>query len=247
MMILGLLLGLLQFTIPGHTGANASSLPPNYFAAYTYAKENTTSLSSITTTGANTGGAITLTSGDFVIVFCRGYQPSVSSFTVTSSPSNTWTQLTAQSITSEQIVQASYSNGTAAGSTSFTCTPNAASQYMSVVVLQYHHTMSSFGTQTGTTASAATTFTSGSFSTSAPSLIVFCTSMSSTSTYTTAGSIGSLTTTMRGTSGSNLTSGGDAGCEDASSNASQSSITASMTTNAGSSLYWAGTVATFNY
>jgi hypothetical protein len=76
--------------------------------------------------GSITSPAITLTSGDFVFVFCQT-RDSATGFTVTSSPANTFNQLTSQTAASTE--QASYSVNAGSGSTTFTCTPSASAAY----------------------------------------------------------------------------------------------------------------------
>jgi len=69
-----------------------------------------------------TSPAMTVAAGDLLIVFCRSGPSTQTGVTVTSSPANTFNQLTAQ-VNTWGVEQESYALSAGAGSTTFTCTP----------------------------------------------------------------------------------------------------------------------------
>lgn len=192
-----------------------------------------------------TSSAITLTAGDFVLVFCRNGNTGGNAEVVTSSPANTWTQLSSHSTASVATEQASYSFGVGAGSTTFTCTPTLAASSNSMIVLQYHPgfltalDVQQFGDNAGAN---TTTLTSATFTTTAKGLIIWCTTTGALGITYTAGSIGSGSGTLRGFSAASNGVGSDA-CEDNLTSGSQASITAAMSIS--SSQKFAGTVGAF--
>ena len=222
-------------------GVPLAGLAQATFRQYTYvADSGGVNVASITSP------AITLGAGDFVLVSCRAGYGSAKSIVVTSSPSNTFSQLTVQA-GGPGSQQSSYAMNVKAGSTTFTCTPNIASPYQSMIVLDYGVSPGSgaLDGQAGSTTPAEPTYTSPAFSTSSSDteLIILCGTVASTDYAFTAGSIGSLRATLRGVSASSLRSHADAGCEDAITRVSQKSINGRITY--GKSQPWAATVGTF--
>jgi hypothetical protein len=221
-------------------GVPLAGLAQATFRQYTYvADSGGVNVASITSP------AITLGAGDFVHVSCRTGYGSIKSIVVTSSPSNTFTQLAIQA-GGPGSQQSSYAMNVRAGSTTFTCTPNDGAAYQSMIVLDYGVSPNSgaLDQQVGSTTPAEPTYTSPTFtSSSGAELIILCGTVASTDYAFTAGPIGSLRTTLRGVSAPSLRSHADAGCEDAIARVGQKSITGRMTY--GSKQPWAVTVGTF--
>jgi hypothetical protein len=232
---------LLWFLALAIVGVPLAGLAQATFRQYAYvADSGGVSVASITSR------AITLGAGDLVIVSCRTGNGSASNIMVSSSPSNTFKQLTAQ-IGGPGSQQVSYAMNARPGSTTFTCTPNLSSPYQSMVVLDYGMPPNSgaLDQQGGSTTPPGLTYTSPSLSTSSagPELIVLCGTVGSAEYAFTGGAIGSWRTTLRGVSGASPKAHADQGCEDAIAGSKQKSITGRITY--GSKQPWAATVGTF--
>ena len=207
------------------------------FVQYTFVAEtNSTPVASITSP------AITLTAGDFTYVSCRNGGSSVADV-VTSSPANTFTPLTLQNLAGLGTLQASYSFGGGAGSTTFTCTPTTSQAFQSMVVLQYHPGSTTvLDTQVGGSVSANTTWTSPSFTTTAAGLVIACASTNNSGVVISAGTIGGTSANLRGAAAASTGSASDQACEDLGESGAQVGITATLTTG---SVDWVGTVGAF--
>lgn len=229
------------------SASNVAATTP-VFAASTYVANSGSNSASITSP------AIKLLAGQFALVHCAADEVTVTGITATSSPSNTWSQLTLRSVATQVYVQDSYNANVGAGSTTFTCTPNTSAQ-LSMIVLVYSGvaTTSSLDVQAGGTAAAASTVTSSSFSTSQNvELIIACASgpgsgISWNGPWT-PGLIGSPTATLRQISnytatGSSAKTASD-GCEDTITSTTQSTITAAIS-NVGASATMVESVAAF--
>jgi hypothetical protein len=112
------------------------SLVLTTFHQTTYVAETSSPLTHITSPALTLAG----TSTELVVVFCRNNDVTGTvTDTVTSTPSNSWTQL--QLWTNSNgfgpTAQASYTVGPGSGSTTFTCTPSSTNSYQSMVVLDY--------------------------------------------------------------------------------------------------------------
>jgi len=207
--------------------------------AYTFVAESGSTLSSITSP------ALTLVANDFVFVFCRNSNNSVTNpMTMTSTPANTFTALTDHNLANNILTSSAYAFNVASGSTTFTCTPNVAAVFLSMIVLQYHPAyLTTVDAQGLATRAVADTniSTNATFSTTAKGLIIFCGSFANGALAFTAGSIGGSTATMRGFAAA--TNSSDAGCEESVATTSQTNINANMTVN--SAFKAAGGVAAF--
>lgn len=199
--------------------------PSTYtFVTYTYAPEAPASSMNITSP------ALTLSTGDFVMWFCRLSTGGANTVSVSSTPANTvgsLTQVTWNSATAQVI--AGYILSAVAGSTTFTCSFTSAATYRSMVVLQYHHSgaAAAFDTQDGNNFIAATVTSRAFNTTGSPGLVIMCATWAGSPTIT-AGMIGGTTATMRGVTGASITATADAGCEDASLMTPQTGITATI-------------------
>lgn len=204
--------------------------PSTYtFVAYTFVLE--TAASSASTTSP----ALTLSTGDFVIWFCRnsGGPNTVSGSstpanTVANLPQVNWNGGNAQAYFS-------YILSAIAGSTTFTCSYASAATFRAMVVLQYHHSgaAATFDTQVVNPFLATTTPTSSAFSTTgSPGLVIMCATWA-TQAQVTAGVIGGTAATLRGVTNTPITATlVDAGCDDASFASPQTGITASIVSGA---------------
>ncbi len=193
--------------------------------------------------GAYTSPALTLTAGDFVLVFCMNTNTAGIFFTITSTPANTFTNVTSLFQSQNGSMTQAYAFGAGAGSTTFTCTPASNVTGRSMIVLQYHPGFLTVldTSQTGASLSPATTLTSTAFTTAAKGLIIFCARAGVGAQTFTAGAIGGATATLRGFDlGSNAGSGM---CEDTTPATSQSTITAAVSYSTGANA--TGIVAAF--
>lgn len=216
-----------QYDVPEYTQSRSTAGSAYTFSKYTFVTDSgSTSVASITSP------AIILGSGDFVVVSCRTGTAS-QTVTVTSSPANTFTQLTAQSSATVGSSQMSYALTVSSGSTTFTCTPSASSGFQSMVVLDYTHTGASaaFDAQGGSTTCNAGAGTNqcqvASFSTAANVTIIQCGTVGSTLVWS-AATIGANAAVLRGVSSGALANNADQGCQDTTFNPAQTGITAAL-------------------
>src|SRR5882672_5601072 len=207
-------------------GASAVLQTPTFVA---YAFVANTSCGSVCS--SITSNALTLVANDFVFVFCRNNHNSVTDpMTMTSTPANTFTALTDNNLANNILTSSAYALNVAAGSTTFTCTPQTASTSMDMIVLQYHPAFLTTVDAQGlaTLAVAGTNLTTNStFSTTAKGLDIFCGSWASLGLTFTAGNIGGVGATLRGFSAA--TNNADSACEDRAVSTSQATVNANMT------------------
>ena len=218
---------------PAHPSAGGASTYT--YVTWAYVAETASSMGSITS------NAITLSSGDALVAFCRNSGGAGDNNAFSSTPSNTWSTLSSTSVAGTNFT-AGYVLSAGSGSTTVTCTFTSNASYNSLIVLQYHHSgaSASYDTSVASTGLSNTLWTSSVFSTVGNDLIVACATLNSGTSFT-AGSIGGNTSTLRGVSGSSLSASGvDAGCEDTYFPGPQSSITA--TVNGGTTSTWGGSV-----
>jgi hypothetical protein len=170
-------------------------------------------------------------------------------FTASSSPSNTWSGLTAIANGSDGHGQGFYASGFFAGSSTFTCTTSTADQFLQATVLVYHTSGASGVPYSGTDVSSSTqcsgvaTCTSSSYTTTGPALVVYWGQINNTANWT-AGSIGGTTATLRssgsGSTGSPVFTSTNPACEDAQFTTAQTSITSGITQSQGSAVWLNG-------
>ena len=178
--------------------------------------------------------SINLAAGDFVSVFCTGAGTSATTFSVSSSPFNTFSSLSSVFVSNTgSLNQEFYILNAHAGPTTFTCSQGGtgAGGFKSAVVMQFHHSGSgaTFNASSDVSASVkGSPFVSKAFLTGPPSLVVYCNRPGNNSTTFTASAIGGVTATMGGVSASSLGTASDAGCEYRIIPASTSAITSSI-------------------
>lgn len=201
-------------------------------------------------TGPATTTALSLSAGDFVFVACGGDAANIGgsdNYTVTSSPANTWNQLPNEVWNNFYAQQSSYALNVGAGLTTFTCTGDARSYGVDIIVKQYRFpTPIALDTQVGSiTANGGgpNNYTSPYFSTTAANeLIVFCSMAQFGNSAFSAGTIGGRSAADIISSRNDYDNMGLV-CEDLITTSTQSSITATINSN--TSQGWGGTVATF--
>lgn len=182
-----------------------------------------TSLDNLTSASSITSPALTMTAGDFVYVECL-FSAGTTTITTTSTPSNTWHELTSSGAAIGGM-QPAYAFSVGAGSTTFTCNYSPASAVQIIIVLQYHPGfLSAFDVETVDLGSSSGTNvqTPSSFTTTAQGLIIVCGHDDSTTPTWSAGLIGSTTATLRR---ADLT----LACEDTMPNAAQGAIKGALT------------------
>jgi len=143
-----------------------------------WVQPSSSSASSITT------GSMTVASGDFVVIACGGGQTNVTGITASDALSNSWTALTFQEnrTNGNAQLQVSWSSITNGGSDTFTCTPSTSSTYLGMSVIDFSATSGSLNTSAVNTQSTLTELgstdqfytRSGEFTTSGPTIDVFC-------------------------------------------------------------------------
>ena len=216
-------------------------IPPSFSQSTFVAETSATPVASITSP------ALILTAGQFAYVFCSDGDTGTNAITVTSSPANTFTQLTKQNQTATGLEQASYAFSVGAGSTTFTCTPATSQGYQSMIVeIWTPGSITTLDTQTGSAASVVASWTSPSFSTATSNgLIILCVRYGTKIQTFSPGPIGGVTATLRAVSASGGTgSAADAACEDLITTSPQTTITGNITMS-GSTVYSLGTVGAF--
>ena len=206
---------------------------------YTFvAEKSSTTLASITSP------SLTLPSGALVGVYCRG-PAALTSITVTSNPSTTWTQETLQSFSGQQAAQLSIGSP-AAGATTFTCSPNTSSGFQSMIVFVATGTLGTINTTVGSAVTSAASVTSPAFTTSGRTLTIMCAgTVSLSSTYTPGvmgGIVGAIGAASLGSIGG---IGADGVCESAIIPYAAPGATAVV--SASPSSYWTETVVAINY
>ena len=197
------------------------------FKQYTYVPErNSASIASITSP------SIVLAAGDFVVVSC-GTPENLTSSVATSTPANTFAPLTFANNANGTGIQTSYAMNVSAGSTTFTCTPNASAGYQSMVVLDYSGvaTSAALDVNIGDGSQWDPGYVSAPFSTtsSATELMLLCGRWGDFTKTFTAGSMGAASAVLRGVSGSSITGNANQACEEVTTTATQTNITASLT------------------
>jgi hypothetical protein len=228
----------------GNRTAGGGSPSTYTYSTYTYVAETGgTNVASITSP------SISLSAGDFAWGECRAGTSSLTSDLLSDSCSDSFSHLTLSSSAAVGASQGNYSLSSVGGSCSFTCTPSASSPYQAMAVMVFHHSgaaaVYNAGTDVnGSAGCGAGTCTSGSFSTGAPALVIFCLTMNTNGSTFTAGLIGGTSSTLGGVSGSSLTGTADAGCEYEWFSSTQSGITSGMSHSSGSAVLWNG--AAFN-
>lgn len=219
--------------VPGNmpTAIVSAGLPPTPVLTYsktTWVPEDGSSVASITSQ------AITLGSGDFVVMMCRG-NTTTATITASSTPSNSVTALSPQTDgAGGNSIRTFYFPTVSSGSTTFTCSFSPNVSFTGMVVLDYTNTGSTPVLDTSASSSGNSTSIAGaSFSTSAAALIVFCASVGGNNSTFSANSIGANTGVLQGANSMNGNSQGignpeDSACEDTKFSSAQSSITANM-------------------
>jgi hypothetical protein len=222
-----------------NNGYPYSSLSVPAITQYTFvAEKNSTSIASITSP------SLTLPSGAFVGVFCRG-PAALTSIVVTSSPSTTWTAEALQSFSGQQAAQLSIGSP-AAGATTFTCTPNTSAGYQSMIVFVVTGTLGTVNTTVGSAVTSATSVTSPAFTTTGRTLTIMCAGTVSLSSTYTPGLIGGIVGSIGAASlGSIGGTGADGVCASSLIPYAVPGATAIMAASPAS--YWAETVVAVNY
>lgn len=198
------------------------------------------------TTCNNTPGAgttttvnctLTPTAGDLLFVMCRG-GANVGTYTASSSPSGTYTQLSATATTSNGSSQASYSFRATGGSTTITCTAGQNQNYQGIQVLDYAPgSVTSLAAGGPNVLTSTSTYTSAAISTTGASFVVACGDAQYGPPTFTVGNINGSTATAR-----TLTSP-SSGCEDLSVATSMTGAVATI--GASSAGTWDGVIAAF--
>jgi hypothetical protein len=203
------------------------------FSTSTFAQNGTASTTTATTP------AVTLSSGDFVFMWCNGGFPASPS----SSPANSFNSLTEAASGPDGTGQGFYIPSAAAGSTTFTCTQASTAQFQGATVMVYHTASPATGAvysgtdiSSSATTGCTTSCNSASFSTSGPALVIFCGQINANANWT-AGNIGANAATLRasgsGSPGSPTFTGTNPVCEDNQFTSAQTGITSSITQSDG--------------
>lgn len=209
----------------------------NSFTAPTYVGTCTQTATSAGSTVASC--TMSVTAGDFALVMCRGGL-ATSSYTATSSPSSTFTQLSLAS-TSTGSSQASYVFGLAGGSTTFTCTAATSVTYQTLQVLDYHPgSLTSLATsQTNTIGSVTSTFTSAAINLTGSNFVIACGNAQYAASSETVGTINGSAATNRTVNGA-----GNSYCQDLAILTSASGVTGVLSAPPGGT--WDGLIAAFH-
>ena len=202
------------------------------FVAYTFVVEG----------GTFPSPSLTLTAGDFVVVFASEAGTASTTLTVTSTPSNTWASTPLVfNATTGAVQQLYYTLSAGSGSTTFTFTAGGtgAAGFKSLIVLQYHHSGNAAAFDTSSQGSSSSPpITSGSFTTAGQDLVIMCNRAGGSSTTYTAGTIAGSSATLRGVSAATTGTASDAGCEDVNLAASHSGATGTLSySSSGSTAY----------
>ncbi len=222
---------------PAQTAAFGSSSPPTSpsFVGYTYVSNTTTNVYTTITSPAMLIGP-----NELLIAYCRSANTNSSSDLPTVAPTENATGssfvVIGTDVTSGYNVgQMAYlylGPGATVASSTFTCTPSAASNYQAMVVLKFAVPAVSLNTSSTTIEdSTLTTITSGQFTTtSAPTMNIFCASGGGGDSFS-AGDIAGSTATLVAVDEPSLTDSGMVACEWNTSSSVVSAATGTMTTS----------------
>lgn len=221
------------YVCTGGVVAAATLTGPTWTApTYVNACTNTVSSSSTTTVTCS----LTPTAGDFAVVDCRGTISVGGSYTATSSPSASFSQL-AYAVTSGGSSQVSYAFNQTGGSTTYSCTGSASNTYQTIEVVDYHPgSITSLATSAINTITSATgSYTSTSINTTGASFVI---SIADPQFAPTAATVG----TIDGSAANNRTinTSANSQIEDLSLSTSATGITGTMTASPTGT--WTGTI-----
>lgn len=236
------------FTQPGALQIDASMYALSYNPLGPVFSQSTFVALQNTTPASITSPSITVGANDLVVVFCRAASGSTTSNTVTSSISNTWSSTANWGGGGAADVYASWAI-VAAGATTFTCTPNTAANFQSMVVLDYSNGVGiTLNTSAANGASFASLAIGPTFSTTQRTLNISCTTINSTATIPTPGQINGFSAILRGISAAfPLTNAADSSCEDYTSPAAMTNASSTLFVLNGTSQAFSTINMAFNY
>lgn len=153
-------------------GLMSTSFYSTTFVSPTYRQTcNNTPGAGTTTTVSCT---ITPTAGDFIFALCRGGNTSTPAFTTTSSPANTFAQISVANAAGGSS-QGSYAFGVVGSSTTFTCTVATGVNFQGIQVLDYAPgSTTAFAAGSGNGVTGSSTFTSNSVSVTGSAFYIVC-------------------------------------------------------------------------